>query len=213
MTHDQLQQQLASLAGTVAPSQQWRLALARSLLQRTPNKPVKVQQRLQQRASQLLQQATASAPPVAATTTPPQPHRHALQQLTASLQPAKPPAHDPQQPLPLDDWLREQEGDLLKTLGQASPANATDDIAELQAVRPFRQRQLQEFADRLVQQSIAEAPEQAGPLNPQMLAIRALRLMRDLSPHYLSRFVSQVDTLFWLEQADENAGKSRRKGI
>jgi hypothetical protein len=26
--------------------------------------------------------------------------------------------------------------------------------------------------------------------------------MRELSPHYLSRFVSYIDTLFWLEQAE-----------
>jgi len=30
-----------------------------------------------------------------------------------------------------------------------------------------------------------------------------LTTMRDLSPHYLSRFVSYIDTLFWLEQAEK----------
>jgi hypothetical protein len=35
-----------------------------------------------------------------------------------------------------------------------------------------------------------------------MLAIRSLSTMQDISPAYLNRFISYVDTLFWLEQAD-----------
>ena len=59
-------------------------------------------------------------------------------------------------------------------------------------------------ADKVVNQALAEVPESAGPLNPQRLATRSLETMRDLSPHYLSRFVSYIDTLFWLEQAERN---------
>ena len=58
----------------------------------------------------------------------------------------------------------------------------------------------------MVSQALAEVPEAAGPLNPQRLATRSLAAMHDLSPHYLSRFVSYIDTLFWLEQA-EKSGK------
>ena len=58
-------------------------------------------------------------------------------------------------------------------------------------------------ADKLVTQSIKHAPENAGPLNPQMLVIHSLATMRDLSPHYMSRFVSYIDTLMWLEQASD----------
>ena len=58
-------------------------------------------------------------------------------------------------------------------------------------------------ADKVVTQALEEVPAEAGPLNPQRLATRSLATMRDLSPHYLSRFVSYVDTLFWLEQAQK----------
>ena len=59
-------------------------------------------------------------------------------------------------------------------------------------------------ADKVVTQALAEVPEDCGPLNPQRLATRSLETMRDLSPHYLSRFVSYIDTLFWLEQAEKS---------
>ncbi len=48
-------------------------------------------------------------------------------------------------------------------------------------------------------------------LNSHLLALQSLKLMRDLSPGYLKRFVSYVDALLWLDQAD-NAGKPVAKG-
>ena len=35
-----------------------------------------------------------------------------------------------------------------------------------------------------------------------MLAIKSLSTMRELSPDYLNRFVSYVDTLLWLERSE-----------
>ncbi|HSW05521.1 DUF2894 domain-containing protein, partial [Aquabacterium sp.] len=34
------------------------------------------------------------------------------------------------------------------------------------------------------------------------LVLRSLTLMRELSPDYLSRFMSHIDALLWLEQAN-----------
>lgn len=56
-------------------------------------------------------------------------------------------------------------------------------------------------AERRLTQSLATVPGNAGPLNSHHLARRALAVMRELSPAYLSRFVSYVDALLWLEQA------------
>jgi hypothetical protein len=78
---------------------------------------------------------------------------------------------------------------------------------ELRAARYFRDALQQHYADNLVSRAVLEAPEDSGPLNPQKLAIRSLAAMRELSPRYLARFVSYVDTLFWLEKAGER-GKS-----
>ena len=49
---------------------------------------------------------------------------------------------------------------------------------------------------------LAKVPENAGPLNSQHLVHRSLTLMRDLSPEYLNRFMSYVDALSWLDQAN-----------
>ena len=55
-------------------------------------------------------------------------------------------------------------------------------------------------------------PQNPGPLNPQMLAIKSLSTMRELSPDYLNRFVSYVDTLLWLERSEAQPDKSVSKG-
>lgn len=82
--------------------------------------------------------------------------------------------------------------------GLEAPGHAA---GELRAARYFRDALQQRHADQLVSRVVREAPEDCGPLNPQKLATRSLQAMRELSPAYLSRFVSYVDTLFWLETA------------
>lgn len=105
-----------------------------------------------------------------------------------------------------DDLLRQQEDDIVSSLSDNTPgqsASARGAAQELKSVRQFRSTMAKLNADKLVKQAVGEAPPDCGPLNPQMLAIRSLTAMSDLSPHYLTRFVSYVDTLFWLEQAGE----------
>ena len=77
---------------------------------------------------------------------------------------------------------------------------------ELKTIRNFRNTWSKLSADKQVAQAIEQAPANAGPLNSHMLVLRSLELMRDISPDYLNRFVSYVDTLLWLDQAD---GKSK----
>ena len=57
-------------------------------------------------------------------------------------------------------------------------------------------------AERRLTQSLATVPGNAGPLNSHHLAHRALTVMREISPGYLSRFVSYVDALLWLDEAN-----------
>jgi hypothetical protein len=73
---------------------------------------------------------------------------------------------------------------------------------ELKAVRFFRDTLQRQHADKLVTHALIDAPESAGPLNPQKLALRSLAIMREVSPAYLTHFVSYMDTLFWLEKID-----------
>ncbi len=74
--------------------------------------------------------------------------------------------------------------------------------AESPRVRQFR-RQLRKISvQKQVSKAIAQGPQNAGPINSHMLVLRALGLMRDISPDYLNRFMTHVDTLLCLEDAE-----------
>jgi Protein of unknown function (DUF2894) len=69
-------------------------------------------------------------------------------------------------------------------------------------VAQFRQQLGKINVQKQVTQAIAQAPQNAGPINSHMLVLRSLGLMRDLSPDYLNRFMGYVDTLFFLDSAE-----------
>ena len=73
---------------------------------------------------------------------------------------------------------------------------------ELKSVRYFRDTWSQLSLDRQMTQALAQAPENAGPLNSQQLLLRALSVMRSLSPDYFQHFMSYANSLLWLEHAD-----------
>lgn len=59
-------------------------------------------------------------------------------------------------------------------------------------------------------QALAQVPENAGPLNSHLLALQSLKQMRDIAPDYLKRFMSYVDTLFWLDQAESSRSAGQK---
>lgn len=65
----------------------------------------------------------------------------------------------------------------------------------------FRETWARLRADRQLRQALEQVPGNAGPLNSNRVAHRALRLMHELSPEYLRGFVAYVDALSGLEQA------------
>ena len=69
-------------------------------------------------------------------------------------------------------------------------------------VRQFRKQLRQINVQKRVSKAIARAPQNAGPINSHMLVLRALGLMRDISPDYLNRFMTHVDTLLCLQESD-----------
>lgn len=116
------------------------------------------------------------------------------------------PDSDNLQTQAFENFLRTQESEVLGALATGendSPGAVAVNLGELKSVRRFRESKAKLDADRLVTRAIEECPENAGPLNPQKLVIRSLSAMRTLSPHYLNRFVSYIDTLLWLEQVDD----------
>ncbi len=60
-------------------------------------------------------------------------------------------------------------------------------------------------AKQRLTQSLRDVPDKAGPLNSSHLVHQSLKLMHDVSPQYLHRFISYVDALLWLDQASEGA--------
>ena len=70
-------------------------------------------------------------------------------------------------------------------------------------VQQFRQQLHKISVQKSVTQAIAQAPQNAGPINSHMLVLRALGQMRDLCPDYLNRFMLYVDTLLSLDEAGQ----------
>lgn len=110
--------------------------------------------------------------------------------------------------------------DLARHIAQHSPEDVDAGLAEytgarseLKTVRYFRNTWSKLSVNRHVTKAIRQAPENAGPLNSHMLVLRSLALMRDISPDYLNRFVSYVDTLLWLDQADRKSRPVVRKSL
>lgn len=108
----------------------------------------------------------------------------------------------------------------------AGPLPVTEASPELKALRWFRGTWSRLSADQRLNQSLAQVPDNAGPLNSQQLVHRSLALMRALSPGYLQHFVAQVDALMWLDQVNggeiptgrpdgpaRKTGRGRRHGV
>jgi hypothetical protein len=91
---------------------------------------------------------------------------------------------------------------------QPSALGETPQEDELASVRAFRQVWSSRRSGEQVEEAVSRKPANAGPLNSHALVLNALALMRELSPDYLRRFLTHVETLQWLEQA---AGKYREK--
>jgi hypothetical protein len=108
---------------------------------------------------------------------------------------------------PLADLVREING---RAAPAAWPKAATGRPApEAQPAEPQAQEALDYFRStwarlavaQQLSRSLAEPPDNAGPLNSHLLVLRALRQMQAISPTYLNRYIAYVDALLWLDQA------------
>ena len=85
--------------------------------------------------------------------------------------------------------------------------------AELRTLRMFRSTWSQLSVDQQLTESLAKAPENAGPLNSNLLVLRSLKLMHETSPPYLRRFMAYVDALLWLDQAALGAAPMKKVAL
>jgi hypothetical protein len=97
--------------------------------------------------------------------------------------------------------------------GPAEPPDVRGRAAppELKSLHYFRGTWSRLSAERKLTQSQARLPENAGPLHSHRLMHRALTLMRTLSPAYLERFMGYVETLQWLDQAQQPPNATDRE--
>ncbi|HYD95205.1 MAG TPA: DUF2894 domain-containing protein [Noviherbaspirillum sp.] len=109
-------------------------------------------------------------------------------------------------------------GALLRQLEQHAPETAEARAqghaaprSELKTIRKFRNTWAKLSVDKQVAQALEQAPKNAGPINSHMLVLRSLALMRDISPDYLSRFMSYADTLLCLDQREMEKPASPKK--
>lgn len=72
---------------------------------------------------------------------------------------------------------------------------------ELKSVAWFQETWSKLSAEQQLTQTLAQAPENAGPMNSQHLVLRSLQRLREIAPEYLQGFMSYVDSLVWLDHA------------
>lgn len=78
-------------------------------------------------------------------------------------------------------------------------------------IQQFRKKLGRISVQKKISQAIAQAPQNAGPINSHMLVLRSLGIMRDVSPDYLNRFMAHVDTLLCLDQAGPVQAQAKPK--
>lgn len=96
----------------------------------------------------------------------------------------------------LVDYIDQQAG-----IPEASRPGDGAAPPDLKTLRQFRSTWTSLSVDRQLSRSKEQVPDNPGPLNSHLLVLRSLKLMQQVSPAYLRRFMSHVEALLWLDQA------------
>lgn len=90
---------------------------------------------------------------------------------------------------------------------------AASPTLELKTVRESRATWARMSVGRQVSLAMKQAPQNAGPINSHMLVLRSLAMMQAISPDYLNRLVSYVDTLLSLDPGEKDVPVKRKKAL
>ena len=176
-----------------------RLHYLEALARRTQSAPDAVRQILQEK----LQRAVADGANRSAQPPPAQPSGARDDVLGESAA-----SHVPVTPLvALNRHIRAASGVAAPEQGDHAPPGTSQARPELKSVQRFRESWSRICAEDTLAQAVARGPEDAGPLNSHRLMLRTLTLMHALSPDYLRRYLSQAESLLWLEQARGKPGR------
>ena len=88
---------------------------------------------------------------------------------------------------------------------------AVSPTRELKTVRESRATWARMSVERQVSLAMKQGPKNAGPINSHNLILRSLSMMQEISPEYLSRMVSYVDTLLLLDPGEKEVPVKRKK--
>jgi hypothetical protein len=88
---------------------------------------------------------------------------------------------------------------------------ADDPSIELKTVRESRATWARMSVDKQLALAMKQGPKNAGPINSHNLVLRSLAMMQEISPDYLSRMVSYVDTLLYLDPGEKDVAVKRKK--
>ena len=95
----------------------------------------------------------------------------------------------------------------------ARPTEVVAPILELKTVRESRATWARMSVDKQLALAMKQAPQNAGPINSHMLVLRSLAMMQEISPDYLDRVVSYVDTLLALDPGEKDVPVKRKKAL
>jgi hypothetical protein len=111
----------------------------------------------------------------------------------------------------LEHLLLQQEQQALAATvvgGDATAQPSGDAVRDLRAAHWLRKSRAGRRTREVLAEALQDCHENSGPLNPGMLAIRALEGLQELSPAYLQHMVSYTDTVFSLR--DSGPGFARQ---
>ena len=177
-----------------------RLAYIEALSRRATAQPAAIRQKLHARLAVLTDELTSriAAYQGSATTKAPETPTPHLADLLTHIGQHNHDLPSASQPLPSLATANRKN----RPKSNKAPSSAKAPGPELKAISMFRDAWSKLSTEQQLTQTLAQAPENAGPMNSQHLVLRSLQLMRDVAPDYLQGFMSHIDTLIWLEQAD-----------
>jgi hypothetical protein len=101
----------------------------------------------------------------------------------------------------------------LATPHATSHTTAISPTLELKTVRESRATWARLSVDKQLALAMKQAPINAGPINSHMLVLRSLAMMQEISPDYMSRMISYVDTLLLLDPGEMNMPAKRKNAV
>lgn len=100
----------------------------------------------------------------------------------------------------LNALLLEQDQALnIQQLASTTPTS-TGSATTLKSSLAYQQLQEKQRIDQFIDKALQQTPENPGPLNPEVMVIKMIKQLYQLSPEYVGRYISYFETLRWLEK-------------